>query len=72
MEISLPNASVLSHELENVKVFSLFQDADVLLIEAADKRKTDSHTELLLTTLIVHVFCLLFFYGLKAWTNLRD
>lgn len=50
--------SVPCQDLENVKVFSFIHKADVFLIEAVDKRKTNNlHRELLLTTLIVQVVC---------------
>lgn len=52
--------SVLFQDLENVKVFYFLHNADVFLIEAVDKRKTNSYEELLLTTLIVQLFCFLF------------
>lgn len=40
MEISLQNASVASQDLENSKVFSLFHNANVLLTEYIEKKKT--------------------------------
>lgn len=43
MEISLQNASVNSQDLENSKVFPAFHDADVLLTESIEKRKTALH-----------------------------
>lgn len=55
--------SVLCQDLENVKVFSFLHNADVFLIEAVDERKTNSHRELLMTTLIVQLFCLLFLWS---------
>ena len=63
MEISLLNA------LRLVKIWKMsryfLHNADVLLIEATDKRKTNSHRELLLAVLIVLVVCRLFLWSEK-------
>lgn len=61
--------SVLCQDLENAKVFSLLHRADVFLIEAVDKRKTNPHRELLSTTLIVQVFCLLCLWSERMETS---
>lgn len=67
----ITEASVLCQDLENVEVFSFLHNADVFLIEAVDKRKTNAHEELLLTALIVQVFCLLFLWSESMERPLR-
>lgn len=67
MEISLLNALCLVKIWKMSRYF--LHNADVFLIEAANKRKTNSHRELLLATLIVQVVCSLFLWSEKKWNT---
>lgn len=62
--------SVLCQELEDVKVFSFLHNVDVFLMEAMDKRKTNSHRELSSTTLIGQIYCLLFLWSERMGNSL--
>lgn len=62
--------SVLCQDLEGVKVFSFLHNVDVFLMEAMDKRKTNSHRELSSTTLIGQIYCLLFLWSERMGNSL--
>ena len=62
--------SVLCQDLEDVKVFSFLHNVDVFLMEAMDKRKTNSHRELSSTTLIGQIYCLLFLWSERMGNSL--